>query len=65
MGEVDGSGMGTGELDGALASLATRVSEVARLLDAAATVSGRRLAESADAYEQTDGSQFSGPGTPA
>ena len=60
MDDVDGSGTGTGELDGALSSLAVRVSEVARLLDAAATVSGRRLAEGADAYERTDGSQFSG-----
>jgi hypothetical protein len=60
MGEVGGSGTGTGELDGALSALAARVGEVARLLDAAATVSGGRLAEGAGAYEQTDGSQFSG-----
>lgn len=60
MGQGAGSGTGTGELDAALASLADRATDVASLLAAAATVSGRRLAEGAGAYEQTDASQFSG-----
>lgn len=65
MGQGGGSGTGTGELDAALASLAARATNVARLLDAAATVSGRHLTDAAGAYEQTDASQFSSGTTEA
>ena len=50
-----GGGTGAGSLDAALSYAAARAALTAQLLSAAATVSARNLAASADAYTQTDG----------
>lgn len=57
-----GGGLGSGELDGALAVLAARLELVARAMDGAIAQTGQRLGSGADAYASTDAGVMPGGG---